>query len=277
MDDTNQTSRSSSRCHGVPAGIALSIAVLAGCGHESGQRGLPTTDATVADALPAGTTSIDVPPFRVRGDEAPEVVANRAAALAEAAALLRSDFFQRDPEPLLDVWLVRDPAPPGGYYSIGEHKVLVDLSEGDGAPVHFLVHAFMHANLPDCPVWFDEGLAALMENGVEQDGHIVGRADARLAPLQDDIREGALPTIEVLSTLDRAGFHGERLDVHDRMARYLCYHLQQEDLLRPYFEALADGHDPTGYATLQRMLGEDDMVAFQRRWEQWVLSLQEER
>ena len=31
--------------------------------------------------------------------------------------------------------------------------------------------------------------------------------------------------------------------------------------------------DPTGYKTLKRVLGEDDMQAFRRKWEKFVLEL----
>jgi hypothetical protein len=31
--------------------------------------------------------------------------------------------------------------------------------------------------------------------------------------------------------------------------------------------------DPTGYKTLQRVLGEADMAGFQKRWEAWILKL----
>ena len=252
--------------------LLVTATMMTGCRTDSAAIGNGRDPAEPT----AGFTSIESPPFRVLGDEAPDVVAERARALTAAAALLRTDFFERDPEPTLEVWLLRGPAPSESRYSVGEHEVVVDLSKPDGAPVHFLVHAYMHANVPDCPVWFDEGLAALMESGVDREGHIRGQLDPRLAALQDDIRAGVLPTIEMLTALDRAGFYGERWDVHERMARYLCYHLQQEDLLRPYARELmgAQGTDSAGYATLKRMLGEDDMVAFQRRWEAWVLALE---
>jgi hypothetical protein len=41
-----------------------------------------------------------------------------------------------------------------------------------------------------------------------------------------------------------------------------------------YREFLANSAaDPTGYKTLQRILGEKDMAAFQKRWEAWVMKL----
>ncbi len=35
----------------------------------------------------------------------------------------------------------------------------------------------------------------------------------------------------------------------------------------------SEQHDPSGYRTLQRVLGEDDMDAFRKRWEAFVLGL----
>jgi hypothetical protein len=51
--------------------------------------------------------------------------------------------------------------------------------------------------------------------------------------------------------------------------------LQEKGLLRKYYrEFRADSaKDSSGYQTLKSVLGEDDMSAFQTRWEQFVLSL----
>ena len=72
-----------------------------------------------------------------------------------------------------------------------------------------------------------------------------------------------------------AAFYGEEKGGNYAAARYLCHYLQERDLLRDFYRAFRDGHadDPTGYATLQRVLKTDDMAAFRVRWEEYVLGL----
>ena len=58
-------------------------------------------------------------------------------------------------------------------------------------------------------------------------------------------------------------------------ARYLCYYLQEQGRLTQFYRDFAanQGTDPTGYNTLVKTLGEDDMAAFQKKWEAFVLGL----
>jgi hypothetical protein len=55
----------------------------------------------------------------------------------------------------------------------------------------------------------------------------------------------------------------------------LCYYLQEKGLLVKFYHEFAANapRDPTGYNTLKRVLGEDDMQAFKTKWEKFVLSL----
>ena len=58
-------------------------------------------------------------------------------------------------------------------------------------------------------------------------------------------------------------------------ARYLCYDLQEQGLLRDYFRRfVADqAQDPTGYASLKAILGEPDMADWERAWRRRTMSL----
>jgi hypothetical protein len=55
----------------------------------------------------------------------------------------------------------------------------------------------------------------------------------------------------------------------------LLYYLQERELLRRYYQdfVAARSRDPSGYATLVKLLGETDMRSFQRKWEAYVLQL----
>jgi len=268
------------------AALVLGIAACRPAADRS--RGVPSAEAEI----PEGFTVVDRGALRVIGDEEPDRIATRADDLERACALLREDFFGRDPEPMPSVWLFRDTAsyeagaarvlghPPDtrhGLYSVGDQAVLADVSVGAGAPVHYLVHAYVHATVDGCPVWYDEGLGTLFESWEEREGHIVGLHDDRLGVVQRAITAGSLPTIEALTELDAATFHGEHKAVHQATARYLCFHLQQEDRLRTYHQRWlrAQGRDPSGARTLLAVHGEDDLAQLQQRWERWVMLIAE--
>ena len=238
-----------------------------------------------------GFTVVVEPPFVVAGDEDADTVRRRASrTVGWATARLKDAYFDIDPPDAPAVWLFRDdrsyrhwaktlwndePDTPYGYFS-AEHNVLVmNISTGGGTLVHELVHPFIDANFPSCPAWFDEGLASLYEQCGERDGRIVGFENWRLPGLQAHIDAGTNPSFDALMHTSRDAFYGDQTGVYYAQARYLCFYLQQRDLLRRYyakFHAAAE-HDPSGYETLASVLGTDDMVAFGRAWERFVMDL----
>ena len=70
-------------------------------------------------------------------------------------------------------------------------------------------------------------------------------------------------------------FYREDTGTNYAQARYLCYYLQEKGLLRKFYKDFVANQkaDPTGYKTLQTVLGERDMTAFQRKWEAFVMKL----
>ena len=70
-------------------------------------------------------------------------------------------------------------------------------------------------------------------------------------------------------------FYGGDFGVHYAAARYLLYYLQEKGLLFRYYQEFYRDRDadPTGYNTLRSVLGENDMAAFKKRWETFVLGL----
>lgn len=249
--------------------------------------------AQLARIVPIGFTCVVQPPFVVLGDESPEQVRWRAAHTVQwAVTKLRQDYFARDPEEIIDIWLFRDrtsytnnarllfndtPTTPFGYYSASHRALVMNIATGGGTLVHEMVHPFMRANFPACPPWFNEGLASLYEHAAEQNGHIYGRLNWRLAGLEQAIQARKTLSFQRLTAMNEAEFYGGTggYSQHYAQARYLCYYLQQNSLLvRFYHEFVANARqDPTGYATLQRVLGERDMAAFKQKWETFVLGL----
>lgn len=262
----------------------------------------PATARTAADyaqhiralkeKLPAGFTIVLSPPFVVVGnDEEKNVEEYAERVVAWAVRLLKASYFERDPDTIIDVWLFKDddsyrhyckalfdedPETPYGFYSADDHALLMNISTGGGTLVHEIVHPFMEANFPTAPPWLDEGLGSLYEQCDEQDGKIVGLVNWRLTGLQRDIRRLRLPTFKSLTAANRKAFYsGKHSNTGYGQSRYLLYYLQEKGKLGAFYHRFykARHYDPTGYFTLQTILGESEMLDFQRRWEKWVMQL----
>lgn len=238
-----------------------------------------------------GFTVIIEKPFVVIGDEAPETVKRRSQNTVKwAVDKLKQDFFTKDPENILNIWLFKDetsyrkhakeffndePDTPYGYYSSTDRALVMNISTGGGTLVHEIVHPFIEANFPDCPAWFNEGMGSLFEQAGEENGHIVGYPNWRLAGLQRAIKQKKLPSFKtLLSTTDRE-FYDEDKGANYSQSRYLLYYLQQKGLLVQFYKDFHKNRktDPTGYNALQKILNERNMTTFQTRWEAFVLKL----
>jgi hypothetical protein len=229
-------------------------------------------------------------PFVVVGDESPARVQQTAEQTVRwAVARLKRDFFAHDPERILDVFLFKNdrsyeshteslfnerPSTPFGFYS-SEHKALVmNIATGGGTLVHEIVHPFIEANYPGCPAWFNEGLGSLFEQSDDREGHIVGLTNWRLPGLQRSIRRGRLTSFRALTETTSHAFYEEDPGTNYAQSRYLLYYLQERGVLTRFYKEFVDHRfeDPTGYATLANVLGEDP-DGFQKRWEKYVLAL----
>jgi hypothetical protein len=204
---------------------------------------------------------------------------------------LKAQFFDRDPDRVLEVWLLKDlesfdrevqrmfgrtPNTPYGFYSSRRGVLVMNIASGGGTLVHEIVHPFVEANFPDCPAWFNEGLGSLYEQASERDGKIVGLPNWRLKRLKAAIRAGKTRTFESLTGTTLREFYREEAGMNYAQARYLCLYLQEHGMLERYYRAFvaAQSKDPTGYATLVEVLGRPDMDAFRRDWEAWIETLE---
>jgi hypothetical protein len=242
--------------------------------------------------VPEGFTVVVQPPFVVIGDETPDRVHDRATGTVKwAVDKLKAAYFDFDPPEILDIWLFKDkasyekhcrsifkeePTTPYGYFSDKDHALVMNIATGGGTLVHEIVHPFMAANFRQCPAWFNEGMGSLYEqSGESRDGRIVGRTNWRLAGLQEAIRKKQVPSFKKLCSTTAKQFYGEDRGTNYGQARYLCYYLQEQGLLRKFYREFHENSrkDPTGYETLKKILAQRDMDAFQKQWEAWVLTL----
>jgi hypothetical protein len=230
-------------------------------------------------------TVVIEPPFVVVGDESPERVrAHAAGTVRWAVEHLKQDFFSKDPERILTVWLFgskqsyddavrrhfgKSPSTPYGFYSSENHALVMNITTGGGTLVHEIVHPFVEANVPNCPAWINEGLGSLFEQSAERNGHIIGLTNWRLSGLQKAIRKGLVPSFRTLTHTTQDQFYNEDPGTNYAQSRYLLHHLQERGLLIDFWKNyMADrAADPSGYSTLTKVLGEKDLDTFKKRWE----------
>jgi len=232
-------------------------------------------------------------PFVVVGDEGQALVQQRADDTVKwAVDLLKQDFFTKDPNDILEIWLFKDdesyrkntrlmfgdsPSTPYGYYSRAHKALIMNIGTGGGTLVHEIVHPFIEANFPACPSWLNEGLGSLFEQCGSRDGHIHGYTNWRLPGLQQAIRENRVPKFKTLMETTSQEFYNDTSGVHYAQSRYLCYYLQQNGLLVKFYQQFVANQrdDPSGFKTLQNVLGVRDIDSFQEIWHKYVLTLRE--
>lgn len=242
--------------------------------------------------IPGDTFTIVIePPFVVIGDESPDTVKRRSRKTVRwAVDKLKQLYFKKDPKEILDIWLFKDkasyekhtgeifhykPGTPFGYYSHADRALVMNIATGGGTLVHEIVHPLVASNFPNCPAWFNEGLGTLYEQCGEKDGRIHGYTNWRLAGLQKAIQKKRVPAFKTLCATTTEQFYRQDPGTNYGQARYLCYYLQQHGLLVKYYHRFHANRkkDPTGYNTLKKILGRDDMDAFKKEWEAYVLKL----
>lgn len=232
-------------------------------------------------------------PFVVIGDEPKQAVQDHAEGTVKwAVDRLKQDFFPNDPKEILDIWLFKDaasyekharllfggqPTTPYGYYSSTHKALIMNIETGGGTLVHEIVHPFMEANFAACPPWFNEGLGSLYEQCGDVVGHIQGFTNWRLPGLQRAIRANQVPSFKELTAMNVNAFYSEDKGTNYAQARYLCYYLQEKGVLVKFYQEFhaRQKEDPSGFKTLQKILGEPDMDAFKLKWEKYVMGLRQ--
>lgn len=241
--------------------------------------------------LPEGDFRIQIErPFVVISDESSEMLQRRCKTIRWAINRLKTRYFEHNPDHIIDIWLFKDkgsyetnvealfdetPGTPFGYYSSRHRALVMNISTGGGTLIHELVHPFIERNFPECPSWFNEGLASLYEQCGDEDGKIHGYTNWRLNGLQRFVAGDSLPKFKSLCETTTNEFYREDPGSNYAQARYLCYYLQQSRLLKKFyhdFVANAD-KDPSGFQTLVEVLGDPDMDDFQDEWQRWVMKL----
>ena len=232
-----------------------------------------------------------VKPFVVAGNQSAEDFDRICQhTIGWAVAMLNKDFFSTSLRQIVTIYLFRDkqsyqqhswslfgqkPTTPYGYY-LPQHQVLVmNISTGTGTLVHEIVHPLLAVDFPRAPSWFDEGLASLYEQSRERDGKIVGLLNWRLPVFQDGLRAGHFVPLDKLLATSRDEFYEDPYGMHYAEARYLCYYLQEKNLLWKFYHQFKQDYssDPTGAATLLRITGKSSLKQLEMEWMKFLAPL----
>lgn len=279
---------------GDPENARTTASSSSGFTDEDFKRHISQLNARIKRQVPSGEFAIIIQkPFVVIGDDQKQAVQEHADTTVKwAVDRLKLDFFTKDPNKILDIWLFKNeasyrkhvrllfggsPSTPFGYYSPAHQALVMNIGTGGGTLVHEIVHPFMEANFPACPPWLNEGLGSLYEQCGEEDGHIYGYTNWRLPGLQKAITAKRVPSFKTLTAMDTSTFYNEDRGTNYAQSRYLCYYLQEKGLLVTFYrEFLAKQKtDPTGFHSLRKILGEPDMDAFKIKWEKFVMGLRQ--
>lgn len=246
------------------------------------------------DRVPEEFTITIEKPFVIVSDcPIHEVADYSVRVVSQVVALLKKDFFLKDPDTIIDIWMLKDqksyqfhtkqhfgiePQTPYGFYSPAHNSLILDISTGGGTLVHEMVHPFIAANFKNCPVWFNEALASLFERPSHSRGHLYGMLNWRLGGLQEAIQKKQLPTTDNLFNLKENQFYDDPSGIPYAQAKYIAFYLQQQGLLVDYYHAFYENRnsDPTGIKTLVSLLDITDINEFDANWQEWVLQLQNE-
>lgn len=181
-----------------------------------------------------------------------------------------NDFFEREPDELIIVFLFKDDqtyrywadrlysdkdVSKFGYYKPSLRTMLMNVSTGLGTLVHEITHSLVEYDFPDIPAWFNEGLGSLYEQCGIENGILKGYINWRLPELQEAIQNNSYLPLKRLVNLDNDRFYEEKSSFNYAQARYLCYFLQEQNLLKRFYKSFRDGYnyDNTGEKTLVKI------------------------
>lgn len=243
------------------------------------------------DRLTADGFAVTVaPPFVIAGNTgAGELAAWRDQTILAARDALTAMYFKTPvDQPVLILlftdagsykrlsakWLGEKNLPHYGLYRHRDRTMLMNIATGGGTLVHELTHALIAADFPRVPDWFNEGFASLFEQCSIRGREIKGHANWRLAGLQKAIQAGTVRPLKAVIEDDDFR-HDARVGLNYAQARYLMYYLQEHGKLVDYYTQFRDGYDkdPTGLQTLKQVLTIDDLAAFDKEWQAWVMKL----
>ncbi|MBN1633276.1 MAG: hypothetical protein JW917_03835 [Ignavibacteria bacterium] len=210
--------------------------------------------------------------------------------IQKAEECFYNDYFEKKPDELITIFLFKDDITytywaeklfgdsdlsPYGYYKPSDKAMLMNISTGGGTLIHELTHAFVRYDFPDIPSWLNEGLGSLYERCSLSGGNITGYVNWRLPGLQKAINNKTYTSLTKLVNTTDDEFYGDNSGFNYAQARYLCYYLQENGLLKKFYKTFRDRYeeDKTGKKFLEEIL-KSDLKSFDSEFKKFVLSLE---
>lgn len=239
--------------------------------------------------MPALVTQVSPPFVLISNTSRSDLERLHREALAPLAAALERAYFDAPATEPVRMVLLRDetsyravaraldgydPLNYDGYYQRAEKRLVVHLASGLGTLSHELCHAFTQRDCPTLPEWVDEGLAALHEETRFSPDRLllVGLRNWRCRLLEASFAAGELPSIGQIAGAPT--IRGRQEGLNYAYARSFCRFLQDRDLLSHFYRKLraAGDRDPTGLATLRRLLAVETDADIDEQFRRWLLA-----
>ncbi len=164
-----------------------------------------------------------------------------------------------------------------GYYKPRQRTLVMNISTGGGTLLHELTHALADFDFPTIPDWFNEGLASLHEQArlTDDPPRIEGLLNWRLPVLCDAIEHERLGSLETL--IARDDFRGTDEGVNYAQARYFCFYMQQQGVLRDFYREFRESYadDPTGAQAVRKAFDGQSWQQLEDAFRSWIGTLED--
>lgn len=164
-----------------------------------------------------------------------------------------------------------------GFYNHGTRTLVIRRGTGTGTIAHEFTHALHFADMEALgqthPIWIREGLGSLYEESSPKADRLVGLVNWRLPPLKKALADGkTFPLRAFLENSERC--FAERTGVAYAMARYLCFFLQEKQVLFPWYAGYCRNFadDRQGIRSLEEAYGKP-LDQIEADWIEFVKSL----
>ena len=122
-----------------------------------------------------------------------------------------------------------------GFYHKRDRLIIASARGGYGTVLHELMHALIHTDFPQAPLWLEEGMAMLYERSGWSSERLVPAPNWRMDHISPDdaLEPNALHNIDRSTDLDRK---------HLALLKLLFVYLDNEDRLSQLYTAVRNAH-----------------------------------
>jgi|LakMenEpi03Aug12_release.lakeMendotaPanAssembly.Ray.scaffolds.fasta_scaffold140300_2 hypothetical protein len=165
-----------------------------------------------------------------------------------------------------------------GFYNHGTRTLVIRRGTGAGTIAHEFTHALHFADMEALgqthPIWVREGLGSLYEESDPREGGLVGLVNWRLPQLKQALAGGQVYPLRAFLENSEKCF-AERGAIAYAMSRYLCFFLQEKQLLFPWYARYCRTYadDPSGIRSLEETYGKP-LDQLEPDWIEFVKALE---